>query len=162
MKKIIVATIPLMTLALACSSVEDQTISETSEDELREVCEDNKDIFLTTDNEGLIRGSCIAGLAAQDVCDEANLATCIDSVKEGLQGQEDLNIDCSTVQKGDVSNCDITVGEWLDCMEAITAQYDGYANLTCADADKVSTEPPAVCTALAERCPQMLGDAESG
>lgn len=162
MKRIIVATLPLMAFALACSSVEDQTIAETSEDELREVCEDNKDIFLTTDNEGLIRGSCIAGLAAQEQCNEESLPACIEGVKQQLQGQQDLNIDCSEVQKGDVSNCDITVGEWLDCMEAITDQYDSYASLTCADADKVTTAPPAVCAALAERCPQMLGDSESG
>lgn len=163
MNKTILLALPLVGLAFACSSVEDQTLAETSEEELREVCEDNRDGFLTTENEGLIRGSCVAGLAAQEgLCTEENVASCIESVKEGTEGGDEPTIDCASLNKGDVSDCDITVGEWLDCMEAITAKYDGYANLSCDDADQFDTDVPAACTDLADRCPQIVGSEESG
>ncbi|MEM1033300.1 MAG: hypothetical protein AAGN82_23385, partial [Myxococcota bacterium] len=150
--------VPFSCLAVvACSSVEDQRLSETTAEDLQEVCEDNLDIILTGDEEGFKRLSCALSLDASGMCTDAALDECVADTP-GFDDGTDVTVACEDIDTSGLDACDATVGDFITCLEDFRAQIDGFADLSCAEVDVTTILPPTSCIDLVRRCPELAGD----
>jgi len=157
----LLSVLPIAGLAVACSSIEDKPLSETTREELIELCEDNEDLFPKAFDPSLARGSCILILDQGGECSEEAIARCIDQQRSNVE-PDATQVDCNETDETLVQNCDATVGEYLDCLEATTEIFEGYASLSCGEGDQVlSFTLPEACGSLQAECPEIFG-AEDG
>ena len=70
--------------------------------------------------------------------------------------------DCAMAGDG-VSSCDLTVGEYRGCLDALAKQAKDLSKAITCDSDLQElqnlqqSETPAACKAVQEKCPELIG-----
>lgn len=145
--------------AIACGSVEDQRLSETTDEDFVEVCEDNRDLFLGGDVEAAVRLSCVLDLDADGSCTEATLAECV--AQTPTFQDEEVTLSCENIDLSPLRECDATVGDMLDCLDEYLQQLEGFADVSCGEATTADLIPPNSCFDFYRACPGFV-EVDSG
>lgn len=133
-------------------------ISDLTEAQEKSLCEELND-KLKPLNENLKSAPCVAeGLASEaqgaGTCEEVR-ASCIDDADDPIAPD-----DCSVSEAA--SDCDLTVGDYRECLDAMLKQAeDVFGKITCksdpADLENLEEPPtPEACKKIDEQCPDML------
>jgi hypothetical protein len=152
-----ISFILLATTAACGGGSDDRILSELSDTEHVELCEDFSAGLSDADIAGLVGFSCLIGEGfAQDGCMQTRLDTCIE---DGIAAWTGL--DCEVPDADDaIRTCDATVDELTSCIDAQYAQYNDLGDATCADLETSGPGVPAACGPLMEKCPDFFGSDE--
>lgn len=145
-------------MLVACGDdLEDKQINEVTDEDAQALCEQQSEYAASAFSADAKRGACVlsAGLAAGEMCADA-VQSCIDAGEAELPVSTDSS-ECGTATASDAPDCDATVGEALDCSEALVDQISAYyATVTCEDPGDGSgfEDLPAACESYFEKCPE--------
>lgn len=144
------------------SGVPDSTnVTELTESQKTALCEEFADRFKPI-SENLKAPSCaIEGIIAEM---SGGGETCEDARDACLAKEDDGEAEDCSMQEDIPEDCDITVGEYRDCLDAYAGQVkDLAADITC-DSDLQdlqgveAPETPAACKTVQTKCPELAPD----
>jgi hypothetical protein len=145
------------------SGVPDSTkVTELTESEKTALCEEFADRFKPVSEDLKIPSCSIDGIIAEMSGDGAT--TCEEARDACLAQEDDGEAQDCSMNEEIPENCDITVGEYRDCIDAYAGQVKNLASQITCDSDLQDLqnfeppETPAACMTVQTKCPELAPD----